>query len=106
DERISRPRTLAHRHRSSHLRDVDDDTRADRVRTPNDLPDVYQRTRCKLNRTETHRGRDVPHAVDECGREILFGTVLDPPDDRAEPRVRSATRIRDGGKIGVTQESP
>src|SRR6185503_2192776 len=51
NERISRPRTLAHRHRSSHLRDVDDDTRPDRVRTPNDLPDVYQRTRCALKHT-------------------------------------------------------
>ena len=42
-QRVGRPQALAHRHRSRHLRDIDDHTRPDRVSTPDDLADVDQR---------------------------------------------------------------
>ena len=98
-ERVSRPRAQAHRHRSRHLGDVDDDTRPDRVSTPNDLADVDQRPGRELDRTETHRGGAALNAVDKRRREILSWIVLDPLDHRAEPLARTKPRIGDAGEI-------
>ncbi len=104
DERISRPRAHAHRHRSRHLRDVDDHPRPDRMRTPNDLTDVDQRPGRELDGAETDRGGATVNAVQQGSREILCRSVLDPLDHHADPLARNKPRVGDAGKIGRHQD--